>query len=94
MTYSKETMERMEESIRAARLAMGGISTAAETASEAMDALNEAGIIDWYVDGHYILADSADDARAQVKRLYLHDAEIVRPWSDDDLDIEDRMIGL
>lgn len=39
MTYSDETMARMEESIRAARLAIGGIGTAAETVAESLELL-------------------------------------------------------
>lgn len=46
--------------------------------------------IDWYVDGHYIVAPNADAARREVARLYGHDAEIVRPWQDDDIDEDDK----
>ena len=41
--YSRDTMERMEESIRAARLAMSEVGTAAETVAESINILNEEG---------------------------------------------------
>lgn len=39
---------------------------------------------DWFVDGHFISAPNANDARDEVKRLYGHDAEQVRPWTASD----------
>lgn len=42
----------------------------------------------WYVDGHMIFAVNATDALAEVKRLYDHEAEIVRPWTGTDVEEE------
>ena len=39
---------------------------------------------DWNVDGHYIAAETAEDARNEASVLYGYRAETVRPWTDDD----------
>ncbi len=40
---------------------------------------------DFWVDGHFIGgARDADEASAEVLRLYGHQAEIVRPWTPED----------
>lgn len=36
---------------------------------------------DWNCDGHYIAAETEEDARAEVRRLYGHDVHTIRPWS-------------
>ena len=38
----------------------------------------------YYVDGHFICADTEWDALNEVARLYGHAAGIVRPWTDED----------
>lgn len=39
---------------------------------------------DWYVDGHFIVADTATEARIEAHSLYGLHADIVRPWTDED----------
>ena len=39
---------------------------------------------DWFVDGHYIGAVSAEAARAEAASLYGFTPEVIRPWTDAD----------
>ena len=39
---------------------------------------------DYWIDGHYVAATDEDDARAEVRALYDHEAETVRPWTNAD----------
>lgn len=39
---------------------------------------------DFWVDGHYIFADTAVEARVICHHIYGHMPETVRPWTDED----------
>lgn len=39
---------------------------------------------DWNVDGSYIAADNAQEAKAEFRHLYGSEPSEVRPWTDED----------
>lgn len=40
--------------------------------------------MDWWVDGHFVSAPTADEARAEARRLYGFTPETVRHWTSHD----------
>lgn len=40
--------------------------------------------LDWWADGHFIAAPTAEHAIRETQRLYGHTPEKVRPWTMDD----------
>lgn len=41
-------------------------------------------LYDYWVDGHYILAETPEAAKREVRHLYNHEPESVRRWTAED----------
>ena len=48
-------------------------------------------MFEWYVDGHYVFAESEQEALQAVFYDYGHRADTVRPWTDEDQAELDRL---
>lgn len=55
-----------------------------ETDKQAYDAPSWDGVTSWWADGHFVVADSHQEAIAECQAMYNHSPDECRPWTHKD----------